>query len=133
MTKGKIMSQDITAAILDAEKARCAAMLKNDAGMLDAILDPRLVFAHATGGIDDKPTYLAKMAAGRLDYISIDWDEPVVIALGDGGALLTGRMNTHVRVESEEKRLNNRVTSGWALGTDGAWRMVAFQSTPLKI
>ena len=126
------MSHDPTTAILAAEQRRCAAMLANDAAALDALLDPRLAFSHATGQVDDKPAYMAKMAAGRIEYVSIDWSEDRVVPLGDQGALLTGRMTSTVRVEGVEKRLDNRVLAAWALG-DGAWRIVAFQSTPLKI
>ncbi|HEX7741595.1 MAG TPA: nuclear transport factor 2 family protein, partial [Sphingobium sp.] len=121
-----------TAAILDAEKQRCAAMLKNDAAGLDAILDPRLSFAHATGAVDDKAAYLAKMAEGKIDYIAIEWTDPVVTGLGDGHALLNGRMGTHVRVNGVEKQLDNRVTTVWAAGDKG-WRLLAFQSTPMKV
>ncbi|WP_298690538.1 nuclear transport factor 2 family protein [uncultured Sphingomonas sp.] len=122
---------DISAAVIAAEKRRCDAMLANDAAALDAVLDARLRFSHATGAIDDKLAYLAKMAAGRIDYLSIDWSEEQVIALGDAAALLGGRMLTRVRVDGTEKTLDNRVLSAWA--RDGAeWRTVAFQSTPLK-
>lgn len=125
------MSQDVTAAILDAEKQRCAAMLKNDAAGLDAILDPRLSFAHATGAVDNKAAYLAKMAEGKIDYIAVEWNDPVVTALGEAHALLNGRMGTHVRVNGVEKQLDNRVTTVWA-ASDKGWRLLAFQSTPMK-
>jgi hypothetical protein len=124
------MSEDLTAAIKAAEQARCAAMLANDNAALSALLDPRLQFHHATGAVDDKNAYLAKMAAGRIEYVGISWSEEVVTALGDAAAVLTGRMNTDVRVEGVDKALINRVTTVWSL-SDGAWQMVTFQSTPM--
>lgn len=130
------MSDPISTAIAAAEQRRCAAMLANDAAALDALLDPRLSFSHATGQVDDKAAYMAKMAAGRIDYLSIDWSEDHVTPLGEDAALLTGRMTNVVRVEGVEKRLDNRVMSVWARGSEapGApWRMLAFQSTPLKV
>lgn len=126
------MGQDITAAIMQAEQARCAAMLGNDLAALDALLDPRLAFAHATGALDDKPAYMAKMAAGKIEYIAIDWPEQAVTALSEAHALLTGRMATHVRVDGVEKQLDNRVTTVWAKGGAG-WRLLSFQSTPMKL
>lgn len=126
------MTENIPTAIQLAEQRRCAAMLANDALALDALLDPRLAFSHATGQVDDKSAYLAKMAAGRIDYLSIDWSEDRVTPLGDHAALLTGRMTNQVRVEGTEKRLDNRVMAVWVLD-EGAWRMLAFQSTPLKL
>ena len=122
---------DIEREVLAAERKRCAAMLAGDLPALDALLDARLHFSHATGAVDDKAAYIAKMAAGRIDYLAIDWSEQRVIALAEDAALLTGRMTSTVRVEGAQKRLDNRVISAWSLA-DGAWRVVAFQSTPLK-
>jgi hypothetical protein len=119
-------------AILDAEQVRCAAMLANDLAALDQLLDPDLCFSHATGAVDGKAAYLAKMAAGRIEYLSIDWSEDRVIPLGSDSALLSGRMTSRVRVEGTEKVLDNRVLGAW-LRTGGNWRMIAFQSTPLKV
>ena len=124
------MSTDIPNAIKAAEKARCAAMLENDNGALSALLDPRLQFHHATGAVDDKDAYMAKMAAGRIEYVGIIWSEDNVITLADNAAVLTGRMNTDVRVDGVDKALVNRVTAVWSLN-DGAWQMLVFQSTPI--
>ena len=124
------MSTDIPNAIKAAEKARCAAMLENDNGVLSALLDPRLQFHHATGVVDAKDAYMAKMAAGRIQYVGISWSEEKVIVLADNAAVLTGRMSTNVRVEGLDKALVNRVATVWSLN-DGAWQMVLFQSTPM--
>jgi hypothetical protein len=124
------VSDDLTEAVLAAERRRCSAMLANDSAALEALLDPRLHFSHATGAVDDKAALLAKMAAGRIHYIAIEWGEEKVTALAPEAALLTGRMTNDVRVEGVDKRLNNRVITVWSRkGED--WRLVAFQSTPL--
>ena len=124
------MSAPVFEAVRTAEQARCAAMVANDPVALDALLDPRLHFAHANGGVDDKLVYLTKMASGRIVYQSIDWSEEAVVELADGVAMLTGRMETAVQVDGTDKGLKNRVISVWAT-TEGRWRLVAFQSTPL--
>jgi|SRR5579863_3938516 len=124
------MSTSLEATLRAAEQKRCAAMLANDNSALDAILDPRLQFHHATGAVDGKAAYLAKMAAGRIEYVAIAWSEDCVTELAEQAAMLTGRMTTDVRVEGVAKRLNNRVITVWC-ETDGEWRLVAFQSTPL--
>ena len=126
------MSTNIPDAIKAAEKARCAAMLENDNGALSALLDPRLQFHHATGVVDAKDAYMAKMAAGRIQYVGISWSEEKVIVLADNAAVLTGRMSTNVRVEGLDKALVNRVATVWSLN-DGAWQMVVFQSTPMVV
>lgn len=125
------MGQSLSDRVLDAEKQRCAAMLGNDVAALDALLDPDLVFAHATGAIDDKSAYVAKMAAGKIEYLGIYWPEAKVTPLGGQHALLIGRMATHVRVDGMEKHLDNRVTTVWA-NNGASWRLLSFQSTPIK-
>lgn len=122
---------EVEISVRAAEQARCAAMLANDAVALEALLDPRLSFSHATGLVDDKPAYLAKMAAGRITYLSINWSEERITELSPGAALLTGRMVSNVTVEGIEKRLDNRVLAAWVRDGTG-WRLAAFQSTPLK-
>ena len=126
------MPDDLTRAIREAEQQRCAAMVANDPAALDAILDPRLHFAHATGGVDDKTVYLAKMASGRIVYTAIGWSEEVVAPLADDVAMLTGRMETAVTVEGNAKLLKNRVIGVWGR-SEGKWRLIAFQSTPLAV
>lgn len=125
------MGDDLTASVLAAEKRRSDAMLANDAAALAHVLDDSLYFSHATGAVDDKAAYLAKMASGRVTYSGITWSEERVIPMGHDAALLTGRMLTAVRVEGIEKQLDNRVISAWSRVSD-VWRMVAFQSTPMQ-
>ena len=126
------MSAEITTAIKTAEQKRCAAMLANDNAVLAVLLDPRLQFHHATGVVDAKDAYMAKMAAGRIQYVGISWSEEKIIVLADNAAVLTGRMSTDVRVEGLDKALVNRVITVWNLN-DGAWQMVVFQSTPMVV
>ena len=124
------MTQDLAAAIRASEQARCAAMLANDGAAVAALLDDRLQFHHSSGAVDDKAAYVAKLAGGRILYTGISWSEEQVTALAPEVATLTGKMVTDVRVEGIDKRLVNRVLAVWAR-TGGAWRMVAFQSTPM--
>ena len=124
------MSGDLESAIIAVEKRRCAAMMANDGKALDEVLDARLHFSHATGAVDDKQAFLAKMATGRIQYVGLAWSEEKVTALAPDAAMLTGRMKTDVRVDGVDKPLNNRVITIWCR-TGSDWRLVAFQSTPL--
>jgi Domain of unknown function (DUF4440) len=122
------MTEDVTGAVLAAEERRCRAMLANDVQTLAGLIDDELHFSHATGSVDNKEAYLAKVAAGRIVYSSIQWSEEKVLSLGEA-ALLMGRMTSVVRVDGKEKQLDNRVLAAWK--HDGCWRLLAFQSTPL--
>ena len=124
------MNEELETAVRAAEHKRCAAMLANDGAALGEVLDDRLMFHHATGAVDDKVAYLAKIAGGRIRYSAIAWAEEKITPLAQDIVLLTGRMITDVDVEGTSKRLNNRVMTVWQRAAD-SWRMVAFQSTPL--
>jgi alkylation response protein AidB-like acyl-CoA dehydrogenase len=124
------MTEELAQSILASERQRCDAMIAGDLAALDASLATELQFHHATGTVDDKAAFLAKMAAGRIFYTALAWSEERVTSLGPDHALLTGRMTTDVRVEGVEKRLNNRVMTVWTQQA-GDWRLLAFQSTPI--
>jgi hypothetical protein len=126
----KGMTDDFCAAIRAAERKRCEAMLANDGTALADLLDDRLQFHHASGAVDDKAAYLAKIAGGRIRYIAIDWPEERISLLASDVALMTGKMVTNVAVEGVEKRLDNRVMTVWTRKGDD-WRLTAFQSTPM--
>lgn len=118
--------------IMAAEQRRCAAMVANDSIALEALLDDRLQFHHATGAVDDKTGYLTKLSGGRIVYVGIVWSEESLIPLTDEAAILTGRMATDVEVDGAGKRLNNRVMTVWSRNA-GVWQLAAFQSTPLAV
>lgn len=124
------MTDDLTSQIIGAEAKRCAAMLAGDAAALEAMLDPKLQFHHSNGNVDDRAAFVAKIAAGRIKYAGLRWDEERVEALAANAALLTGKMITDVKVEGTDKRLLNRVMTVW-IRSGGQWLLIAFQSTPL--
>ena len=124
------MTASIEIEVTLAEQQRCAAMIAGDPAALADMLDDRLQFHHATGAVDDKPAFLAKMAAGRIIYQDIVWSEEKVTALAADSAMMTGRMTTDVRTEGTAKQLNNRVMTVWSR-EQGTWRLLAFQSTPI--
>ena len=117
--------------IKTAEQQRCNGMINGDVEQLEKLLDARLVFCHATGAIDNKEAYLKKLASGRINYQSISWSEENIIQLGLN-AILIGRMATSVEVEGVSKQLDNRVTAVWTQ-ENNHWKLVSFQSTPMKI
>jgi hypothetical protein len=105
------MSEHLEHALKAAEALQRRAMLANDGAALAGLLDPRLQFHHATGVVDDREAYLAKMAAGRIRYVGNDWAEEHVISLAHNAATLSGMMTTSVQVDGVDKVRNNQVTT----------------------
>ncbi len=116
-------------AVLAAEGARAAAFVARDAAALERLLHERLVYVHATGARHDRDRLLQFLRDGP-QFLSVQLHEPRVDLLADGVALVTGLLRMRLRREPgaapvEAESLASQV---W-LRTDGAWRLVLFQST----
>lgn len=111
------------------EDARTAAMLAGDAEALRGLLSPRLRYSHSLGDRDTFESYLARVAAGYFVYRRIehrvDWSEDLASAV-----LIGGRMTAEVVVAGETRRIDNAFLAVWA-EEGGAWRLIAYQPTPL--
>ncbi|QRG06950.1 nuclear transport factor 2 family protein [Xanthobacter dioxanivorans] len=121
---------DIFSLIRDLEERRYAAMLDADIPTLDALLADQLVYTHSNATVDSKASYLAKVADKYFDYLEITHPEEQIIRHGST-VLVIGRMTARVLMEGKtERRLNNRTLTVWIAEGD-AWRVAAFQPTPI--
>lgn len=118
--------------IRDLEARRYAAMIAADIPTLDALLSDRLVYTHSNATVDDKASYLAKVADRYFDYLEIAHPEEQIILHGTT-ALVIGRMTARVVMEgTTERHLDNRTLTVWIRDGDAdGWRVVAFQPTPI--
>lgn len=122
------MSEERTA-ILAIEKQRYAAMIAGNARDLEGFLDEALAYTHSDGSRDTRESYLAKVAAGHFHYHRID--APVDhVETFDETAIVIGRMLADVEVGGEKRSLANASLAVYRR-RDGAWRLVAYQPTPL--
>lgn len=112
------------------EAARYEAMRAGDAAALHPLLSARLHYSHSQGEHDGRESYLAKVEAGFFTYhevsYAIEWIEEL-----PGVALVGGRMAARVSVSGEERRIDNAFLAVWADEGD-AWRLLAYQPTPLR-
>lgn len=114
-----------------AEKRRVSAMLAGDAAAMEPLLVDGLTFVHANGGLDDKPTLLAKMQGGAIVYHSIAWADQKVDVRGAVVAM-SGVMTLQVTVAGVDKTLHNRAILLWERAGAGDWKLFHFQSTPIQ-
>jgi ketosteroid isomerase-like protein len=80
--------------ILTAEKSWASAVVAKDWAKLDAMLTPDLIYAHSTGIIDDKTSYLQKMKSGKQNYAGVDHKSTTVRMHGDA-AVAHSMMRMH--------------------------------------
>lgn len=111
------------------EDRRYAAMKAGDVAALRELLSERLHYSHSLGDRDTLQSYLDKVAAGHFVYQSVshqtDWTEDL-----PGAVLLGGRMTAQVLVAGQPRRIDNAFLAIWA-DEGGAWRLIAYQPTPL--
>ena len=117
-------------AVMATESARYAAMIEGDVAALEQLLDAELVYSHSDGSRDSRETYLKKVTDGHFVYHRADAPVERLLIIGDC-AVLAGQMNAEVSVGDEKRSLSNGCLAVYRR-TDGKWRLLAYQPTPLR-
>lgn len=108
-----------------------AAIQSADAAKLDRLLGNELVYLHATGVIDDKATYIAKIKSGRQKYNSVTPSNVKIHVFGGDTGVLTARMRmqgTNASGPFDDQLLMTHV---W-VKSNGRWQLVAHQTTKVQ-
>lgn len=109
---------------------RVAAILAVDRARLTAIFSDDLRYAHSTGAVDTKASYIDALVSGRTKYVVIDYQERNFTFPAPGIALMTGR----VRIKAASATgVSDGVLSLLAVWREekGQWRFLAWQSCKL--
>ena len=115
-------------AVRKLERRRIEATRLNDVDGLRELLHDQLIYINSVGDIYDKPQYLKAIATGRLSY-DRDFDvEETDCRAFDDLIMFAGVMLGHSRLDGEQQVFLFRSLSVWRRD-DGAWRMVAWQSS----
>jgi ketosteroid isomerase-like protein len=116
--------------VLAADAARVAALLAQDYDAADKLFAEELTYCHSNGNQDTKATYMEGLRSGRSRYAEMDMFEMTTRIYGDT-AVLSGKFTARVIIGggTGEANLRSRVLMVW-VKRDGAWRMVAWESTP---
>ena len=114
-------------AVRQVEDRRVKAMIDDDFAALDAILADDLTYAHSSGALDTKASYLEALKSGKTKYLTFDRTPSVVRLYGDT-AVVTGAATLSLRGQAAPFSLRYTLVY---VRRDGQWRMVAWQSTRL--
>lgn len=115
--------------IVALEERRRSAMLGADLRALETLCSAGLRYVHSRGELDDRIGYLDKVARRHFVYHALSFEIDTVDPI-DGGALVHGRVRGVVDVASEARHLDCRYMAVWA-NEAGAWRLRAYQATPI--
>ena len=111
--------------IIALENRRIEAMTKGDVQALEEILADDLIYTHTTARLDTKASFIDAIKSGRSNYKSVDTSDVSVRQFGDS-AVVTGHAKFHVGDNKFEARFIDVYAK-----RNGAWQMVAWQSTRL--
>src|SRR5262245_56971191 len=116
-------------AVLKADNARFAAMLKADAAALEKLLADELSYTHSNASVQDKKAFIDDIKTGKIKYLMVDATDQKARVFGDM-AIVTGGASVHVIQNGNDLTFKIRYTNAH-INRGGAWQMVAWQSTRL--
>jgi len=122
------LAQD-KAFVLALDKQWSDAIVKSDTATLEKLLADDLVYAHATGIIDTKKSYIAKIKERRQVYKSFEQRNPVVNIYKDSAVTFS-----HVRVTGTNQAgvFDDKIMliHFW-VKQNNAWRLAGHQTTKI--
>ena len=113
-----------------ADDERVAAIIAADRVRLTAVFSDDLRYAHSTGAVDTKASYIDSLVTGRTKYVVYDYQQRNFTFPSSGIALMTGRV--HIKSTSASG-VSDGVLSLLAVWREekGRWRFLAWQSCRL--
>ena len=112
-----------------ADKRWAAAVKAGDTAALDRMYTTGLIYAHASGNVEDKPQYIERLKSGKQKYSDVNIESTKVVVYGDSavshsivrtiGRNDTGPFNDHVMM------MHVWVKQG------GEWRLAGHQTTKI--
>ena len=118
------------AAAKSADDKRMAAMKSGDRAGLSVIFSDELRYAHSSGVVDTKPSFIETLSSGKTKYLSFDYEERNFTFPSSDIALMTGRVR--IRTTAAETTTENFLSflAVWR-EEKGQWRFLAWQSCKL--
>jgi hypothetical protein len=117
----------LTAAVRAADDERLAATQAADLARLNAIFSDQLRYAHSSGKVDTKASYVKSLTSRSTVYESFDYRERTFTPAGPGVVLMTGRVVIH-SINDGEKVINDLNFLAVWREEAGKWRFLAWQS-----
>lgn len=117
----------LIAAVRAADDERTAATVAATPARLDAIFSDQLHYAHSSGVIDTKASYMDSLISGRSDYVSFEHVTREFIPVGPGIVLMKGRAIIKAGTPGKPNTNDLNYLAVWR-EEGGKWRFLAWQS-----
>ena len=118
------------AALRAADDERATATVAADRAKLNAIFSDDLRYAHSTGAVDTKRSYLESIMSGRTKYHAIQFEERNFTFPAPEIALEAGRVHMKTSSSTGETDAIFSFLAVWR-EEKGQWRFLAWQSCKL--
>ncbi|MDI1313456.1 nuclear transport factor 2 family protein [Prosthecobacter sp.] len=118
------------AAVQAADDVRVAAMKSPDRDKLSAIFSDELRYAHSSGVVDTKASFIESLLKGSTKYLAVDYVERQFTFPAPDIALMTGSANLKIGLETGPIEPTLAFLAVWRL-EGGQWRFLAWQSCKL--
>lgn len=123
-------AEPLAATLRAADDQRVAATLAADRTGLAASLSDELRYAHSSGTVDTKASFLDALTTGRLKYLALDYAERNFTFPVPGLALMSGRLHMKVTSPTGPNEFDMSFLAVWR-EEQGQWRFLAWQSARL--
>lgn len=120
-------SAKLMTAVKAADDERVAATKAGDRARLDAIFSDELRYAHSSGHVDTKASYMQALTSHRTVYETYDYQERNFLPATPGLVLMSGRVLIHSRSGEQKSELDLNFLAVWR-EENGTWRFLAWQS-----
>jgi Domain of unknown function (DUF4440) len=117
----------ILAAVTAADNERQAATMAGDRTRLEAIFSDQLRYAHSSGKVDTKKSYVETLVSHQTVYESFDYNERNFLSVAPNIVLMTGRVLIHARNGEQKVENDLNFLAVWR-EEGGHWRFLAWQS-----
>ena len=127
LTSGLALASE--AEIRQAETKWAAAVRGKDVAALDQMFTPGLIYAHATGKIEDKKTYLERLKSGKQHYTGVTQEKVRIEMYGDSAVAhaLMRMTGTNDAGPFDDHVMMMHL---W-VKQDAGWRLAAHQTTKI--
>jgi ketosteroid isomerase-like protein len=120
---------EIEKEVLHVEEERDQALQKRDVATLDRIYADELVFINTRGQLFTKAQRLADIGSGKVEYFAYKQGDYSFKVYGNT-VVMTGRTSSVVKFQGRLNQIPRQFTNVY-IKTDGQWRLVAHQATPI--
>lgn len=117
----------IIAAVRAADDERTAAIIAANRPKMEAIFSDDLHYAHSSGLIDTKASYIQSLVTRKTVYELFDYKERKFTVAAPGVVLMTAHLITKAGPPGAPNTNDLNVLAVWRL-ENGKWRFLAWQS-----